>query len=187
MQKWGLIRLELQASGDGQFSFEDLAVVRQADDLLAEGMSFRAVVRKLVASRSGQLAFDFRLEAQPAKVLQLTRRETLRSSAPDPSLAEGPTAEVLFHAASQIDQDDPEHLEEASAASALTQWIQVWSLPSSISRIFTTLVMKCTGSSALRTGDCPRTDVFEAYSIWAMSFMTLGVTTKPRHAIAAHG
>lgn len=116
MQKWGLIRLEPQASGDGQFSFEDLAVVRQADDLLAEGMSFRAVVRKLVASRSGQLAFDFRLEAQPAKVLQLTRRETLRSNAPDPPIADGPTAEVLFHEASQIDQDDPEHLDEASVA-----------------------------------------------------------------------
>ena len=30
------------------------------------------MLRKPVASRSGQLAFDFRIEAQPAKVLQLT-------------------------------------------------------------------------------------------------------------------
>jgi hypothetical protein len=74
MQKWGLIRPEPRGEA-AAYSFQDLAVVRQADEMLAEGMSFRALLRKLVASRSGQLAFDFRIEAQPAKVLQLTRRE----------------------------------------------------------------------------------------------------------------
>ena len=77
MQKWGLIRPEPRGE-DAAYTFQDLAVVRQADEMLAEGMSFRAVLRKLVASRSGQLAFDFRIEAQPAKVLQLTRREPPR-------------------------------------------------------------------------------------------------------------
>ena len=33
------------------------------------------MLRNLLASRAGQLAFDFRIEAQPAKVLQLKRRE----------------------------------------------------------------------------------------------------------------
>ena len=33
------------------------------------------MLRNLLASRSGQLSLDFRIEAQPAKVLQLRRRE----------------------------------------------------------------------------------------------------------------
>jgi tetratricopeptide (TPR) repeat protein len=117
MKQWGLIRLEPQTTGDGTFSFEDLAVVRQADEMLAEGLSFRAVVRKLVALRSGQLAFDFRLGAQPAKVLQLTRRETLPANGPsDLRATDAATAEALFHAASLLDQGDPAHLDEVAAA-----------------------------------------------------------------------
>ena len=75
MQKWGLIRSDQLADDESHFTFPDLAVIRQAEEALAEGLSFRAVLRKLVASRAGQLAFDFRIEAQPAKVLQLKRRE----------------------------------------------------------------------------------------------------------------
>ena len=118
MQKWGLIHPEPQGSGDIAFGFQDLAVVRQADEMLAEGMSFRALLRKLVASRSGQLAFDFRIEAQPAKVLQLTRREAPPLNVfldPVPRV-ESSSAEALFHAASLLDQGDPARAEEASAA-----------------------------------------------------------------------
>jgi tetratricopeptide (TPR) repeat protein len=118
MQKWGLIRPESQEGGDTVYAFQDLAVVRQADEMLAEGMSFRAVLRKLIASRSGQLAFDFRIEAQPAKVLQLTRREAPPLNAfldPVPQRAAS-SAEALFHAASLIDEGDPARFEEASAA-----------------------------------------------------------------------
>ena len=71
MQKWGLIRPERSGSGDESYSFADVAVIKQADEALAAGSSFRSVLRHLLASRSGQLTFDFRLEAQPAKVLQL--------------------------------------------------------------------------------------------------------------------
>ena len=108
MQKWGLIRPEPRGE-DAAYTFQDLAVVRQADEMLAEGMSFRAVLRKLVASRSGQLAFDFRIEAQPAKVLQLTQREPPPLNAfldPVPAL-ETSSAETLFHAAAVLDQGDP--------------------------------------------------------------------------------
>ena len=118
MQKWGLIRPEPRGTGDTEYAFQDLAIVRQADEMLAEGMSFRAVLRKLIASRSGQLAFDFRIEAQPAKVLQLTRRETPPLNAfLDPVPHAGPSsAEVLFHAASLIDHGDPARFDEALAA-----------------------------------------------------------------------
>ena len=117
MQKWGLIPPEPRGE-DAAYTFQDLAVVRQADEMLADGMSFRAVLRKLVASRSGQLAFDFRIEAQPAKVLQLTRREAPPLNAfldPVPAL-ETSSAEALFHSAAALDQGDPRCFDEAAAA-----------------------------------------------------------------------
>ena len=45
--------------GETHYAFPDLTVIRQADAELAEGVSFRAVLRNLLASRAGQLAFDF--------------------------------------------------------------------------------------------------------------------------------
>jgi tetratricopeptide (TPR) repeat protein len=114
MQKWGLIRAQ-RVHGETHYSFADLAVVRQADAELAEGASFRAVLRNLLASRAGQLAFDFRLEAQPAKVLQLKRPEPPPLAAlmnatapPEPS-----TAEQYFTAATEIDDGDPAHFDRA--------------------------------------------------------------------------
>jgi tetratricopeptide (TPR) repeat protein len=108
MQKWGLIRTD-RIHGEPYYSFADLAIIRQADAELAEGVSFRAVLRNLLASRVGQLAFDFRIEAQPAKVLQLKRPE------PPPLAAlMGPTlqpsassAEEYFLVASALDDGDP--------------------------------------------------------------------------------
>lgn len=117
MQKWGLIHLDRQADGETGYSFQDVALIRQADEALAEGMSFRAVLRRLVASRAGQLAFDFRIEAQPAKVLQLMRREVPPLAAlmdPPPALA-ATVAEARFQAASRLDDGDPAHVDEASA------------------------------------------------------------------------
>jgi tetratricopeptide (TPR) repeat protein len=118
MQKWGLIRPEPRASGEPPYTFLDLAVIRQAEEVLAEGVSFRAVLRKLIASRSGQLAFDFRIEAQPAKVLQLNRREAPPLAAfmdPVPTGAAS-SAEELFYAASVLDDGDPSNFEEALKA-----------------------------------------------------------------------
>src|SRR4051794_13745089 len=62
MQKWGLVRAE-RLHGEPHYSFADLAVVREADAQLADGASFRTVLRNLLASRNGQLAFDFRIQA----------------------------------------------------------------------------------------------------------------------------
>jgi len=118
MQKWGLIRPARGQSGEESYSFADVAVVRQADDALAEGASFRAVLRHLLASRAGQLTLDFRIEAQPAKVLQLRRREMPPLAAlMDPVLsAPASSAEQHFVAASLIDDGDPANFDEAAAA-----------------------------------------------------------------------
>ena len=118
MQKWGLIRPEPRAHGEVSFAFPDLAVIRQAEDALAEGLSFRAVLRNLNASRAGQLTFDFRIEAQPAKVLHLTRREPPPLAAfldPVPIDAAS-SAEELFRAAAALDNGDPATFDEASGA-----------------------------------------------------------------------
>jgi len=118
MQKWGLIRPQRGANGEESYSFTDVAVIRQADEALADGASFRAALRNLLASLSGQLSLDFRLEAQPAKVLQLRRREPPPLAAfldPAPMPADS-SAEQYFLAASLLDNGDPVNVEAAAAA-----------------------------------------------------------------------
>lgn len=117
MQQWGLIRPSHRAHGETYYAFADLSLLRQADAGLASGASFRAVLRALVAERSGQLAFDFRSDASPAKVLQLKRPDPppmaalLQASPPvSPS-----TAEQHFLAASLIDDGNPDHFDAAAA------------------------------------------------------------------------
>src|SRR5512145_2432872 len=117
MQKWGLIQ-PAQRSGEVSYSFSDVTVIRQADAELAGGASFRAAMRNLLASRVGQLAFDFRLEAEPAKVLQLKRPEppplAALMGAPTHRLAPA-SAEREFVDASSLDDGDPARHEEALA------------------------------------------------------------------------
>jgi tetratricopeptide (TPR) repeat protein len=115
MQKWGLIQPPRRTNGEVSYAFTDVSVIRQADAELAGGASFRAVMRNLLASRVGQLAFDFRLEAEPAKILQLKRPEppplaVLMDAAPrlQPS-----SAEHEFVTASTLDDGDPEHFDAA--------------------------------------------------------------------------
>jgi tetratricopeptide (TPR) repeat protein len=118
MQKWGLIRPAARVNGETFYAFPDLPVIRQADEALAEGVTFRAVLRNLLASRAGQLTFDFRLDAQPAKVLQLKRRDPPPLAAfmdPVPQPEES-SAEQYFLAASILDDGDPANFEEALAA-----------------------------------------------------------------------
>jgi tetratricopeptide (TPR) repeat protein len=119
MEKWGVIKLDAASAGDTPYRFADLALIRQADAELAGGATFRAVLRNLLASRVGQLTFDFRIEAQPAKVLELKRRQppplaALLDLHPDP--VDGSTGEQYFMAASALDDGDPDKFDEAAAA-----------------------------------------------------------------------
>jgi tetratricopeptide (TPR) repeat protein len=118
MQKWGLIRPSHREHGEPFFSFAEVSVIRQADEALAGGATFRAVLRNLLASRAGQLAFDFRIEAQHAKVLQLKRREPPPMAAlMDPMpIVEESSATQYFAAASVLDNGNPENFDEAAAA-----------------------------------------------------------------------
>jgi tetratricopeptide (TPR) repeat protein len=118
MQKWGLIRPSHRAHGEPFYAFPDLTVIRQADTELAEGASFRHVLRSLLSSRQGQLTFDFRIEAQPAKVLQLKRPEPPPMAALMDAQPRQPpsSAEQYFVAASILDDGDPANFDEAASA-----------------------------------------------------------------------
>jgi tetratricopeptide (TPR) repeat protein len=118
MQKWGVIRPAVRTHGETYYAFPDLALVRQADAELGSGARFRAVLKNLRDARSGQLAFDFRLEAQPAKVLELKHREPppLAALMNQEPFEEGSSAEEFFTAASILDDGDPANYEEAATA-----------------------------------------------------------------------
>ncbi len=116
LEKWGLVR-PLRTGGGRAYGFADLAVIRQTAAALAAGRPFRTVVRQLEAERHGQLAFDFRLDAQPARVLTLTPRARPQAAQTGgPSASEISRAEALFLQASGLDVED-EH--EAAQAESL--------------------------------------------------------------------
>jgi tetratricopeptide (TPR) repeat protein len=109
LEKWGLVRPSVRTGAGRSYGFADLAVIRQTASALEEGRPFRAVVRQLEAERHGQLAFDFRLDASPARVIALAPR-TARPAAPtgDASIAQDQIsrAERLFLEASALDAGD---------------------------------------------------------------------------------
>jgi tetratricopeptide (TPR) repeat protein len=119
--KCGVVRPAVRTNTDTFFAFGDLAVIKQASDDLVGGASFRAVARNLMASRHGQLAFDFRLDAAPAKILAL-RRPSERPETRPAQMYSGDTtrdtarAEEYFRAGSLLDDGDESKLEQAAAA-----------------------------------------------------------------------
>lgn len=118
--KCGIVRPVLRTNADTFFAFPDLPVIRQANEGLEQGIAFRSIVRTLLATRQGQLEFDFRIDAAPAKII------TLRRPAPDPQRAadaaarqrqrDTERAEEYFRAGSALDDGDESKLEEAAAA-----------------------------------------------------------------------
>ncbi len=75
LEKCGLVKPPTDAN-ERLYGFADLTALRQIAGQLQQGTPFRAVVRTLQASRTGQLAFDFRLDAHPARILELKSRNT---------------------------------------------------------------------------------------------------------------
>jgi tetratricopeptide (TPR) repeat protein len=122
--KCGVLRPVLRTNADTFFAFPDLAIIKTANDGLVQGVAFRSVVRLLIGARQGQLEFDFRLDAAPAKIITLRRPDTARqSTAPAPPPEHAPAAfhdtalaEEYFRAASALDEGDDSTQEEAAAA-----------------------------------------------------------------------
>ena len=113
--KYGVIRPVLRTNADTFFSFADLAAIKQVNDEISQGLSFRSALRALLASRRGQLAFDFRLDAAPAKILTLQPRQprVLPQEAPPPQ-RDSIRAEELFRAASDLDERNEATRQEAA-------------------------------------------------------------------------
>jgi tetratricopeptide (TPR) repeat protein len=113
LRKWNLIGPVSRAAAEDGFSFADLGVIRQVHADLERGASFRAALRSLQALRQGQLAFDFRIEAQPAKVILLARPlDTARAK----SGGAIESAEEFFRDGSSLDDGDPRKAPAAARA-----------------------------------------------------------------------
>jgi tetratricopeptide (TPR) repeat protein len=117
--KCGVIRPALRTNADTFFAFPDLASIKHANDELGRGVAFRSIVRMLIASRDGQLAFDFRLDAAPARVLELREAVARRGAQADRTPVpprDSELAEGYFRAASLLDDGDETKQDEAATA-----------------------------------------------------------------------
>ena len=121
LQKWGVVRPVARTRTDTYFEFSDVAVFRQAAAGLAEGQPFRSVLRTLQAARSGQLAFDFRIDAPTAKIVKLrAKRQRAEAEAkermpPAARPAVSPSEpEELFLKGSALDHDEATQAEAAT-------------------------------------------------------------------------
>ena len=118
--KCGVLRPVLRTNADTFFAFPDLSMIKQANDGLSQGIVFRSVVRTLIAARQGQLEFDFRLDAAPAKIIELRRPASKKPAAPRADAQAGiydtTLAEEYFRAASSLDDGDESTQEEAAIA-----------------------------------------------------------------------
>ena len=122
LRKWGLLEPAFRHASNGWFTFADLTLLRQVQSELQRGIPFRSILRDLQASRSGQLTFDFRIDAQAARILALTPRAPAVMSparpAPDGgALAGGITeAERFCLHGSALDDGSEERADEAAHA-----------------------------------------------------------------------
>jgi tetratricopeptide (TPR) repeat protein len=107
LQKWGLIRPVLRTNSDTYYAFPDLLLIRQVSAEL-ESAPFRAVVKSLQAERSGQLVFDFRIDAEPARIIKL-KRSKQREVGKAPIAAPQTVAEEYFLKGSALDVDESRH------------------------------------------------------------------------------
>jgi tetratricopeptide (TPR) repeat protein len=136
LQKWGIIKPAFRNDADTWYGFSDLTTLRQLNTALQQGGSFRALLKELQAARSGQLAFDFRLEAHQARILALRARgQSPQAGAALPAEAQRSAleawvggsefpaglgsrslsaAEQCFLAGSLLDDGSAEHVDEAA-------------------------------------------------------------------------
>jgi tetratricopeptide (TPR) repeat protein len=114
LQKWGLIRPVMRTHTETYYPFSDLLLIRQVSAELGSA-PFRAILRSLQAARSGQLTFDFRIDAEPARIIRLKRPKP-KDIAKEPGkeafipLSTPQTlAEEYFMKASALDVDESRH------------------------------------------------------------------------------
>lgn len=115
--KCGVLRPVVRTNSDVYFPFPALPIIRQANEELEQGASFRAVVRALMSARQGQLAFDFRIDAAPARIISLQRSSPAGQAAAHATrLQDAARAEEYFRVGSALDDGEEARVDEAAAA-----------------------------------------------------------------------
>jgi hypothetical protein len=126
LQKCGLVRPPAVVEGERYVRFSDVIVIRQVHSELLRGALFKSVLRSFLVSQSGQLALDFRVDTQAAKVISL-RRSSSASPArsrsaeavrPGGEVAPGDAAmaEQYFALGSSLDDGSSEKQDRAASA-----------------------------------------------------------------------
>ena len=131
LEKWGLIRPAATRGEEGDFTFSEVATIKQLSAELERKVPLKQVLRSLLAEHQGQLQLDFHTSGTAAaKVVSLSARSKgERPSAPD--RAAGPIAvgnafpfsdpqaalaAKYFVEGSRLDDGDHRNMEEAAAA-----------------------------------------------------------------------
>jgi tetratricopeptide (TPR) repeat protein len=119
--KCAIIQPVLRTNTDTFFDFAAVAAIKQTNDDMSRGLSFRSAIRSLMAEREGQLTFDFRLDAAPAKILALHKREAPKLPGPPDAPAASPVrdaalAEEYFRVGSALDNGDEAMRDQAAVA-----------------------------------------------------------------------
>ncbi|HEY2435194.1 MAG TPA: tetratricopeptide repeat protein [Vicinamibacterales bacterium] len=128
LEKWGLIRPAL-ARRDGEFTFTEVARIKQLAAELERSVPLKQALRALNADHQGQLEFDFHASnATPAKVVALPaphQRRPPERATPVPSAVgvaypfsdpQAALAAKYFIEGSRLDDGDESKMEEAAAA-----------------------------------------------------------------------
>ncbi len=121
----GLLRPAARTDRDTWYALPDVALIKQINDGLRQGGSFRGIVRRQLAARDGQLTLNFgaRGDARPAKVVALRRRATHKIAPRDdhpswPELDNPQTAVAarFFLEGSELDEGSDADRERARTA-----------------------------------------------------------------------
>ncbi len=116
LQKWGVVRPVLKTHAGVFFSFADVSVLRHVSAEIARGVPFRSVVRTMSAERQGQMALDFRSDAEPARIVALRPRVATEVVVETEVVVDRVAAELYFARASELDDGDAARRQEAAQA-----------------------------------------------------------------------
>jgi tetratricopeptide (TPR) repeat protein len=127
LEKWGLIRSAAARAG-GEFTFAEVATIKQLSSELERDVPLKHVLRALTAERQGQLEFDFHASGtSPAKVVALQGRPSRKAPErpPNPIAAgnafpfsdpQAALAAKYFIEGSRLDDGEEGTMEQAAAA-----------------------------------------------------------------------
>ena len=130
LEKWGLIKAAPKGSERNarEFSFTDVATIKQLATELERGVPLKTALRGLLADHEGQLELDFHASGTaPAKVVTLPARPKERPPDRTPPIVvtgtafpfsdpQAALAAKYFIEGSRLDDGDDRHAEQAAAA-----------------------------------------------------------------------